>query len=190
MIKLKELLERLQTEQDIEGFKTPEKYATSGQYFQNGDEPSILGKRVWIHTNRRHRNDKTNGIIGIYKSTDKGAKIPTVIGYTNQIRLVGDIFFDVSQSGVDRIKKTDKRTLVAGISGIVGKVNKGSTSGMEKITFNPKSKHIKGFHKVGGDVEGGGELLSADEVYMEADSYTYDGGEIRWNVYAKGLKYK
>lgn len=188
MIKLRQLLENIIPEQDIEGYTTPERYK-KGQYFENGDEKRILGKRVWIHTNRRHRNDKVNGIIGIYNSTDKGSRKKPIIGYTNQIRLVDNIVFSVTPTGVNRINKTGKRTLVAGISGIVGNVNKGSTSGMEEIAFDPFAKHIKGFHKVGGDVEGGQEILSADEVYIEASSYD-SKGDVRWKIYAKNLKFK
>lgn len=179
MISLKKIFESM-LESDIEGFKTKDEFFTGGKYYQNADD--LIGSRVWIHTNRSHRDQKTNGVIGIYKATSKGRKSNSIIGYTNHIRIKSPIVFDVNISGKERIKKTGRREQVIGISGIVTNTDEGNTSGMVEITFNPFSKYVTGFHTIGGDVEGGQSIKSADEVYMEF----YSG---KWRVFASNIGY-
>ena len=38
------------------------------------DADSLVGQRLWFHTNRTHRNNGWNGMIGIYSCTRSGRK--------------------------------------------------------------------------------------------------------------------
>ena len=38
------------------------------------DADDLIGKRLWAHTNRTHRNQGRNGMIGLYGTTPKGTR--------------------------------------------------------------------------------------------------------------------
>jgi len=83
------------------------------------DANDLVGQRLWFHTNRTHRNNGWNGMIGIYDTTPSGRKNGYAGRYTNEVRLSEPIFFQTSESGAETIKATDKRILIAGVSGVV-----------------------------------------------------------------------
>lgn len=142
------------------------------------DANDLVGQHLWFHTNRTHRNNGWNGMIGIYDSTPTGRKEGYAGRYTNQVRIANPIFFQTSEAGAKTIKETDKRILIAGVSGIVIPTNN-DTTGMVKITYNPKD--VAYFHAI--DDADKLEIISADEVYFNA---TEDG---QWEIWAKNPKY-
>lgn len=127
------------------------------------DANELIGKRLWVHTNRTHRNNGENGMIGIYGVNSKGNRTGSPLKYTNEIRLKGPIVFEASFSGSERIIETGKRSLVAGVSGIVDKTE-GNINGMEEVTFDPNVKH---FFKVSDPKKS--KVTEADEIYFSAD---------------------
>jgi hypothetical protein len=139
------------------------------------DADDLIGQRLWAHTNRTHRNQKRNGMIGLYGTTDKGTKTGSPLFYTNALRLTSPIVFQVSESGAERIarlhRETGKpsRTLVAGVSGVVTKTNEGqSLSGFQEVIFNPFAEN-KFFHVANNpDVP----IVTADEVFFQATEST------------------
>jgi len=129
------------------------------------DADELKGKRVWTHTNRTHRNQGKNGMIGIYGTTSSGARTGNPLYYTNCIRLGPPVVFQTSESGVERIQKTGKRTLVAGTSGKVLETNEGENlSGFLPFTFSPFGDK-KFFHL---ESDPNKKLVSGDEVYFQA----------------------
>jgi hypothetical protein len=88
------------------------------------------------------------------------------------------IFFQTSESGAETIKETDKRILIAGVSGVVIPTNN-DTTGMVKITYNPFD--VAYFHII--DDEEKKEITSAEEVYFSASE---DGN---WEIWAKNPKF-
>lgn len=142
------------------------------------DANDLVGKRLWFHTNRTHRNNGWNGMIGIYNTTRSGRKFGLAGKYTNEVRLKSPIYFQTSESGAKTIKDKDKRILIAGVSGVVIPTDN-DTTGMIKITYNPFD--VAYFHQVD-DVDKK-EIVSADEVYFNTSE---DG---QWEIWAKNPKY-
>ena len=130
------------------------------------DADDLIGRRLWAHTNRTHRNQKRNGMVGLYGTTDKGTRTGSPLFYTNAVRLGGPIVFQVSAGkGLDDIKKTKKRTLVAGVSGTVIKTNEGANiEGFQEVIFNPFAEE-KYFYVAGNPDE---PIATGDEVYFAA----------------------
>lgn len=127
------------------------------------DANELVGKRLWVHNNRTHRNNGENGMIGIYGVNSKGNRMGSPINYTNEIRLKGPIVFEASISGSERIVETGKRSLVAGASGTVDRTD-GDTNGMEEVSFDPSIKH---FFKMSDPEKK--KITTADEVYFNAE---------------------
>jgi len=143
------------------------------------DANDLVGQKLWFHTNRTHRNNGWNGMIGIYDTSPSGRKAGLAGKYTNEVRLSEPIFFQTSESGAETIKQSDKRILIAGVSGVVVPTNS-DTSEMVKITYNPFD--VAYFHEI--EDEDKKEIVSAEEVYFNASE---DGN---WEIWAKNPKYK
>lgn len=157
-----------------------EEYYDSRKEVENYvDAEEIKGKHLWFHTNRTHKNNGWNGMIGIYQSSPNGRKTGSPIAYTNEVRLTGPIYFQTSEIGSNKIKQTGHRVLIAGVSGVVTDTRPGDTSGMELATYNPFEAGV--FHLVNDSDEK--EIVSADEVYFHASE---DG---KWSFYVKGPKF-
>jgi len=157
--------------------KEPRDQPSEFGYF---DADQLLGKRVWVHTNRTNRDQGRNGMLGVY--VPKGMGLDETYsdkryGYTNEIRLK-DIIFDVDEPCLRGIKETGKRTLCAGIAGTIIKTE-GNNSGFEEFTLEPKSGIFGYFRKNDPNKE---IIVSADEVYMNG---TEDG---RYITLARGIK--
>mgnify|MGYP000312195591 CR=1 FL=1 len=71
------------------------------------DANDLVGQRLWFHTNRTHRNNGWNGMIGIYDTTPSGRKEGYAGRYTNEVRVSEPIFFQTSEAGAKSIKETD-----------------------------------------------------------------------------------
>lgn len=160
--------------------KTFEKYYDSkGDLDGYVDANDLVGQRLWFHTNRTHRNNGLNGMIGIYDTTPSGRKTGLAGRYTNEVRLTEPVFFQTSESGAEAIKQTGHRTLIAGVSGVVVPTNADVTD-MIEITYDPFDKGY--FHEIGDDDKK--EIVSGSEVYFNA---TEDGN---WNIYVKDPIYR
>ena len=125
------------------------------------DTDELIGQRVWTHTNRSHRSQGRNGMIGIYGTTKNGIRTGSPLNYTNCIRLGDPIVFQVS-SGTERIAATGTRTLVAGVSGTVIETKEGQElNGFIPFGFSPfvEPKYF--------NVDGK-KLITAEEVYFHA----------------------
>jgi hypothetical protein len=168
---VKNLIKKILKEEYYESRKSVDGYV---------DAEELLGERVWVHTNRTHRNNGWNGMIGIYYTNSKGKKTGSPIAYTNEIRLQGPIVFQTSESGAERIQKSGSRTLIAGVSGYVIDTE-GSLGGYEEITYNPFDKGHEYFVRVG-DLEKK-EIVSTGELYFIS---TEDG---EYKIYAKDIEY-
>lgn len=140
-----------------------EKYESRKDVAGYIDADKLIGERVWVHTNRTHRNDGYNGMIGIYSTTEYGKKTGNAGRYTNEIRLKSPIVFQTSRSGAKRIQQNDKRELIAGVSGVVIPTNR-DVSGMHEITYNPRDV---GYFHIINDPEKK-EILTAEEIYFVA----------------------
>ena len=138
------------------------------------DANDLVGQRLWFHTNRTHRNNGWNGMIGIYDTTPSGRKEGYAGRYTNEVRVSEPVFFQTSEAGAKSIKENDKRILIAGVSGVVIPTNS-DTSGMVKVTYNPFD--VAYFHII--DDEDKKEVKSAKEVYFNA---TEEG---QWDIWVK-----
>ena len=143
------------------------------------DANDLVGQHLWFHTNRTHKRNGWNGLIGVYNSSPSGRRDGVAGRYTNEVRVSEPIFFQTSQAGSDRIKDTGDRTLIAGVSGIVIPTDN-DTDGMVRITYNPFD--VAYFHLID-DVEKK-EIVSAEEVYFNG---TEDG---QWFIWAKNPVYK
>jgi uncharacterized cupin superfamily protein len=143
------------------------------------DANDLVGQRLWFHTNRTHRNNGENGMIGIYDTTPSGRKAGYAGRYTNQVRIGQPVFFQTSQASASSIKQTGDRLLIAGVSGVVLPTND-DTDGMVKVTYNPFD--VAYFHVI--DDESKKEVISGDEVYFSASE---DG---QWEIWVKNPKYK
>jgi len=142
------------------------------------DANDLVGQRLWFHTNRTHRNNGQNGMIGVYDTTRGGRKTGLAGKYTNEVRLKAPIFFQTSESGSLRIKQRGDRVLIAGVSGVVVPTNT-DTTGMIKITYNPFD--VAYFHEIGDEDKK--EIISASEVYFNASE---DGN---WDIFVKDPVY-
>lgn len=145
--------------------------------YVDGDD--LVGQHLWVHTNRTHRNNGWNGMIGIYASSKKGRKTGTPLFYTNEIRLQSPIYFQTSEKGAKGIKQTGKRTLIAGVSGIVVPTE-GTLSGFEEISYSPFESGY--FYRLGDEEKR--EIVGASEIYFKS---TEDG---HWFILAKDIEYK
>lgn len=160
--------------------KTFEKYYdTKGDVEGYVDANELVGQRLWFHTNRTHRNQDKNGMIGVYDVTPSGRKTGLAGRYTNEVRLTEPIFFQTSESGAESIKQTGHRVLIAGVSGVVIPTNDDLTD-MIEITYDPFDKGY--FHEIGDDSKK--EIVSGSEVYFNATE------ESNWNIYVKDPIYR
>jgi hypothetical protein len=148
-----------QSRKDLEGYE---------------DANDLVGQRLWFHTNRTHRNNGWNGMIGIYSCSRTGRKQGLAGRYTNEVRLVGPIFFQTSEAGAESIKATGDRTLIAGVSGVVAPTDP-DVSGMEEVRYDPFGA---GWFHLAGDPDKK-EIKTADEVYFSASE------EGQWKIFAK-----
>lgn len=126
------------------------------------DASELSGQRLWVHTNRTHRNQGYNGMIGIYGTNSKGKRIGSPLNYTNEIRLKNPIVFETSERGSERITNTGKRTLVAGVSGVVVETE-GNNSEFSRIEYLPEVGY---FFDVS-DPERK-KIIGAEEVYFNS----------------------
>jgi hypothetical protein len=158
--------------------KEPRRKPSKFGYF---DADQLLGKRVWVHTNRTNRDEKRNGMIGVYIPAVKGGKETRSnqrYGYTNEVRL-NDTVFDVNMICVKTIQDSEKRSLCAGIIGNIIRTE-GSLSGFEEFTFNPFDKDANGYYRKSDPLKE--TIMSAEEVYINA---TEDG---KYIVMGRGIK--
>ena len=152
------------------------------------DAEELVGKHLWFHTNRTHRNNGYNGMIGVYTATEKGRKGSLTKKYTNEVRIKSPIHFQTSDSGSARIKKSKEekggageRKLIAGVSGFVVPTGDGGSSGMIEAGFNPFDSVAPWFYlKNDADKK---EIVSADEVFFHASK------EGEWSFFIKGPKF-
>tara|TARA_Y100000389_G_scaffold190835_1_gene216132 strand:+ start:120 stop:668 length:549 start_codon:yes stop_codon:yes gene_type:complete len=135
------------------------------------DADDLIGRRLWAHTNRTHRNQGRNGMVGLYGTTSKGTRTGSPLFYTNALRLGSPVVFQVSAGkSLSDIEKTGKRTLVAGVSGTVIETNEDrDIESFQEVVFNPFTEE-KYFHVAGSPDE---PIATADEVYFKAT----EGGE-------------
>lgn len=152
--------------------KEPRNQSSEYGYF---DADKLIGKRVWVHTNRTNREEGINGMFGVYIPSNK-TRSNRRYGYTNEIRL-NNVVFDVDINCIMNIGETQKRDLCAGILGDIIKTE-GDLSGFEPFKLDPLNK-IYHYFKVN-DPERK-KIIGADEVYMNA---TEDG---KYIVVAKGI---
>jgi hypothetical protein len=93
--------------EEIEAVKE-EYYDSRGDVEGYVDADELIGERLWVHTNRTHRNQNKNGMIGMYGVNNKGHRTGSPLYYTNCIRLAPPIVFQVAGGkSVDTIKQTD-----------------------------------------------------------------------------------
>jgi RNA polymerase sigma-70 factor (ECF subfamily) len=150
--------------------------------YVDGDD--LVGQHLWVHTNRTHSKNGWNGMIGIYAPNRRGRRTGSPLNYTNEIRLSSPIYFETSDTGAKRIQKSAeegkiKRTLIAGVSGIVIPT-KGDLSNFEEIDFDPVN--VGYFFKVGDPKLK--KVIGATEIYFRA---TEDG---HWLMLAKDIEYE
>ena len=143
------------------------------------DANDLVGQRLWFHTNRTHRNNGWNGMIGIYDTTPSGRKEGYAGRYTNEVRLSEPVFFQTSEAGAKSIKENDKRILIAGVSGVVIPTNN-QTKDMVKVTYNPMD--VAYFHIISDNEKK--EIISAEEVYFNA---TEEG---QWDIWVMNPLFK
>ena len=166
---IKEELEAMIDEQYYNSRKNVKNY-------KDGDD--LIGQRLWSHTNRTHRKNNKNGMIGLYGVNSKGNRKGSPLYYTNCIRLGNPIVFQVSESGAEKIAQTGDRFLVAGVSGKVIKTNEEQDlEGFVPFGFDPHGEY-KFFHV------GGKKLIGAKEVYFHASE---DG---KYKSLVKGPKFE
>jgi hypothetical protein len=148
------------------------------------DADELIGQHLWVHTNRTHRNQGKNGMIGIYGVSRSGRRTGSPLNYTNEIRIVSPIYFETSESGAKRIRKSAeegelKRTLIAGVSGIVVPTE-GNLKGFEQIDYDPIN--VGHFFRIGDpDMK---EVIGASEVYFKASELG------QWVMLAKDIEYR
>ena len=136
-ILLESLYDKIFKEEYWKSRKEPKDEPSEFGYF---DADKLLGKRVWVHTNRANRNNGRNGMFGVYVPTiENGLETCSDkrYGYTNEIRL-SDIVFDVDEACTRGIEAKGKRTICAGIAGTIIKTE-GDISGFEDFTYDPYS---------------------------------------------------
>jgi hypothetical protein len=147
------------------------------------DADDIIGKRVWVHTNRTHLRQHRNGLIGLYPPNANGLKHGSPIGYTNEIRIAGNIVFEQPEGAAERIKQTQHRQVIGGVSGTVVDTDSGNTSGMDPITYNPFSYGY--FHLIQHTETPPRKIIGAEAVYFT--TYPTPGKEFPYGylMYAK-----
>ena len=64
------------------------------------DANDLVGQRLWFHTNRTHRNNGWNGMIGIYDTTPSGIKEGYAGRYTNDNNWK---YFNSDDSSMNRV---------------------------------------------------------------------------------------
>lgn len=138
------------------------------------DANELVGQRLWFHTNRTHRNNGWNGMIGIYSASPSGRKQGLAGRYTNEVRIEEPVFFQASDAGADSIKGTGTRILIAGVSGVVVPTDP-DVSGMERITYDPFGAGY--FHVLSDETKA--RITTASEVYFFASE------EGSWEIWAK-----
>ena len=138
------------------------------------DANDLVGQRLWFHTNRTHRNNGWNGMIGIYSTTPSGRKEGLAGRYTNEVRISEPVFFQTSDAGADAIKDTGVRTLIAGVSGVVVPTDT-DVSGMVRISYDPFGAGY--FHVLGDEAKR--RITTASEVYFSASE------EGSWEICAR-----
>jgi hypothetical protein len=145
--------------------------------YLEGDDPELIGKEVWFHTNRHNILHNKNGAFGVYGRNKRGGKYatPGIIGYTNDILLGGDINFDISL-GYHNIMRTTRdegemtrRSQIVGVGGVVQKLpdDPMTLKGIsEEIKYNP---FVSDYFYTS---DGNNKVLGAEFVYAE---YRPDG---------------
>tara|TARA_R110002060_G_scaffold49061_2_gene60051 strand:- start:168 stop:716 length:549 start_codon:yes stop_codon:yes gene_type:complete len=130
------------------------------------DADELIGQRLWAHTNRTHRNQGRNGMVGLYGTTGKGTRTGSPLFYTNALRLSSPVVFQVSSGkSLADIEKTGKRTLVAGVSGTVIETNEDTgVEGFQEVVFDPFAEEKYFFVAESPDEP----IATADEVYFKA----------------------
>ena len=95
--------------------------------YLEGDDPELMGKEVWFHTNRHNIKFNKNGAFGYMVDPLEVEKmlLGGAIGYTNDILLGGIVNFDISP-GYHNVMRTtrdagdmEKRSQVVGVGGVV-----------------------------------------------------------------------
>lgn len=167
---MKNLIKKILKEEYYDSLKPVEGYV---------DANELVGQRLWFHTNRTHKINGWNGMIGVYDTTGGGKKTGLAGKYTNEVRLKAPIVFQTSETGAKRIKQERKRTLIAGVSGIVVPTDR-NTSGMVQIMYDPFG--VGYFHEIGDPEKK--EIISGGEVYFNASK---DG---IWTIYVKDPIYR
>jgi hypothetical protein len=170
---MKDLIKKILKEEYFESRQPVEGYV---------DAEEIMGQRLWFHTNRTHRNNGWNGMVGIYDTTGSGRKTGYAGRYTNEVRIGSPIHFQTSDTGAERIKQSEregkiKRVLIAGVSGIVIPTRSGEVGGMTQVMYDPTERGVGYFHEISDPDKK--EIISASEVYFNASE---DG---RWSIYVK-----
>lgn len=136
----------------------PPRKATDKEFYINED---LIGKRIWIHTNRSNRSEGRNGMIGIYNSSVNGNRTGKAFGYSNEIYLGDKVYFQTSDSGAKRIQSGGSRGLIAGVSGVVKPLSNYNGGGVE-IDYSPFVGHF--YPKSDKSIV----ITSADSVYFLA----------------------
>jgi len=139
-------------------------YDSLGDVENYKDADELIGQRLWAHTNRTNRNQKKNGMIGLYGTNKRGNRTGSPLYYTNCIRLGAPIVFQTSEEAAKKIQQTGHRVLIAGVSGVVLETREGEYSGFVEAIFNPFGEN-KYFHPVDDPKR---KLTTAEEVYFEA----------------------
>jgi|TARA_R110001606_G_scaffold82826_2_gene189526 hypothetical protein len=148
-----------------------------------------IGERVWVHTERTMRNRGQNGMIGVYKASNTGAKTGNPYFKTNAITLE-DCIFKSSEKSASKIVKTGHRTLVAGCSGTIIDLEETNWNpfDLNSSTDSVPAKEIAYSNTVGyffdpTDKEKK-KIISASYVYFTAS----EGG--KWIMAANGIKFE
>lgn len=139
------------------------------------DAEDLLGETVWVHTNFTHRNHGQNGMVGIYRPNSVGYKTGSPIGYTNEIRISGSLVFEQSEKAAARVKTSQLKQVIAGVSGVVIPTDAGNTSGMDLAVYNAK-EGLGYFHLANGFTDIPKKIIGGDEVYFfgnEAGNYSF-----------------
>jgi hypothetical protein len=138
------------------------------------DASNHIGERVWVHTNFSNKNYKHNGTVGVFTPNSKGlkgSKNTKAKWYTNEVRIEGPLVFEQPESGAKRIKNSQLKQLVAGVSGKVipsgplSSEGKGDTSGMDMVIYNAK-EGLGYFHLAVDDVQPPRKIVGGSEVYV------------------------
>jgi hypothetical protein len=105
------------------------------------DSEKLIGRRLWFHTNITRRDNNWNGMIGIYGVNSKGNRMGSPLSYTNDVWLKGPIVFEAPKARAEKIVESGKKTLIAGVSGVVEK-GEHDVSSWEEIAYTPYVGHF------------------------------------------------